>query len=408
MKNTKSASGDVSAVSASKENAKYKRTLYACYLGYITQAAGNNFSPLLFVTFHDTFGIPLSQITLLVTLNFTIQLLVDLISAKWVDKIGYRSAIVAAHMFSAAGLVGLAVFPYIMPPIAGLLLSVVFYAIGGGMIEVLISPIVEATPTENKASSMSLLHSFYCWGTVAVILISTGVFAVFGTGCWRVLSCVWAILPIATAVMFTRVPILTLAEAEGESMPLHELLSRRIFWIFVLLMIAAGASEQGMIQWASTFAERGLGVTKTVGDIVGPCMFAALQGTARSFYAKMGGRVDLLKSIVGCGFVCILSYAISAFSPIPIIALVGCALCGLSVGILWPGIFSIANVKCKGGGTAMFALLALAGDVGCAGGPTLVGAVSGMFGDSFTYGLSAAIIFPVMLIVCALICKKMK
>ena len=389
-------------------NTKYKHTIYACYLGYITQAAGNNFTPLLFVTFHDTFGIPLSQITLLVALNFIIQLFVDLASAKWIDRIGYRSAVVAAHIFSAAGLCGLAFFPFIFDPFAGLLLSVAFYAVGGGMIEVLVSPIVEATPTDNKSSAMSLLHSFYCWGTVLVILVSTGAFAAFGIGCWRILACVWALLPLATAILFTRVPILTLAEAEGDSMPMRELLGRRIFWVFVILMVGAGASEQGMIQWASTFAERGLGVTKAVGDIVGPCLFSVLMGAARIFYAKKSKSVDLLSCIIWSGALCIFSYLLAAFAPSPMLSLLGCALCGLSVGIMWPGIFSIANVKCKGGGTAMFALLALAGDVGCAGGPSLVGAVSGAFGDSFTYGLAAAVIFPLMLIICAAICKRIK
>lgn len=386
----------------------YRLTRCACYLGYITQAVGNNFAPLLFVAFHDQLGIPLSRITLLVTLNFMVQLIADIVSAKLPNLIGVRASIVIAHISSAIGVGGLAVFPFIFDPYAGLLVSVVFYAAGGGMLEALISPVVEATPTKNKSSAMSMLHSFYCWGTVLVIFVSTCVFAAFGVGCWRIVAAAWAILPIATAIFFTRVPILTLDEVEGGSIPLSELFSRRAFWLFVILMIMAGASEHGMIQWASTFAERGLGVTKAVGDFVGPCMFAALQGAARTWYAKAGEKYELLPCIIGCGFLCAASYLIAAFSPIPIVALLGCALCGLSVGILWPGIFSIANVKCKGGGTTMFALLALAGDLGCAGGPTLVGAVSGAFGDSFTYGMCAAAVFPIILIVCASICRKMK
>ena len=387
----------------------YKHTVYACYLGYITQAAVNNFAPLLFVTFHDTFGIPTEEITLLIALNFIIQLTVDLISAKLIDRVGYRRAVVAAHVFSAVGLAGLAVFPIMTGnPFAGLLTAVICYAVGGGLIEVLISPIVEACPTDNKSSAMSLLHSFYCWGTVFVIIVSTCVCAAFGTKSWRVLSCIWAILPIVTAVIFTRVPILTLDDVESEHIPVKELLSRRIFWLFVLLMVAAGASEQGMIQWASTFAERGLGVSKTVGDIVGPCLFAVLMGAARVFYAKKSESLDLLSCIIWSGVLCVFSYLCAAFAPTPMLSLLGCALCGLSVGIMWPGVFSIAPVRCRGGGTAMFALLALAGDVGCAGGPSLVGMVSGVFGDSFSVGLASAVVFPMMLIVCAVLCLRVK
>ena len=387
----------------------YKHTIYACYLGYIVQAAGNNFAPLLFVIWGDSFGIPTGQITMLIALNFIVQLTVDLISAKFIDRVGYRRAVVAAHIFSALGLAGLAVFPFILgDSFIGLLLAVFCYAIGGGLIEVLISPIVEACPTDKKSSAMSILHSFYCWGTVFVILISTGVLGVFGAGSWRVLACVWALLPAANAVIFTRVPILTLAEVDDEHIPTRKLLSRRIFWLLMLLMVAAGASEQGMIQWASMFAERGLGVTKSVGDIVGPCLFAVLMGAARVFYAKKSESVDLLRCITWSGVLCAASYLCAAFAPTPILSLLGCALCGLSVGILWPGVFSVAAVRCRGGGTALFALLALAGDVGCAGGPSLVGGISGAFGDSFQVGLASAVVFPAILIICSVVCRRIK
>lgn len=387
----------------------YKHTIYACYLGYIVQAAGNNFAPLLFVIWGDVFGIPTGQITMLIALNFMIQLTVDLISAKFIDRVGYRRAVIAAHIFSAVGLAGLAVFPFILgDSFNGLLIAVFCYAVGGGLIEVLISPIVEACPTDSKSSAMSLLHSFYCWGTVFVILVSTAVLGVFGTGSWRILACVWAVLPAANAFIFTRVPILTLADVDEKRIPAGGLLSSRIFWVLVLLMIASGASEQGMIQWASMFAERGLGVTKTVGDIVGPCLFAVLMGVSRVFYAKKSESLDLLRCITWSGVLCAASYLCAAFSPVPLMSLFGCALCGLSVGILWPGVFSVAAVRCRGGGTTLFALLALAGDLGCTGGPSLVGGISGLFGDSFTAGLASAVVFPVMLIACSVVCRRMK
>ena len=386
----------------------YRHTIYASYLGYITQAIINNLVPLLFLVFQDTFGIPLQKITLLITMNFAIQLVVDFLSAKFVDKIGYRPCIVAAHVFAAAGLVGLSVFPYLFSdPFLGLLLSIFLYAIGGGLTEVLISPIVEACPTDNKASVMSLLHSFYCWGTVGVIVLSTLFLAVFGKASWRILACLWAILPAANAFFFARVPIAPLVQ-EGESLSIKELFSMRIFWIFVVLMIASGASEQAMSQWASAFAERGLGVTKTVGDLTGPCMFSILMGSSRVLYAKFSDRINLLSFIIGSCVLCIIAYLLASLSPSPVLALVGCGLCGLSVGILWPGVFCLASARCRKGGTAMFALLALAGDLGCSGGPTTVGMAASAFGDNLNLGLLFALIFPIVLILGCLACMRMK
>ncbi len=386
----------------------FRHTVYACYLGYIVQAIGINFTPLLFVTFHDSLGIPTRKITLLVALTFLIQLLVDLASAKLVDRIGYRTAIVAANILSTVGIAGLAIFPSVFSDaFTGLLVAVFCYAVGGGLIEVIVSPIVESCPGDEKASAMGILHSFYCWGTVFVILASTVVFAVFGVGCWRVLALLWAVVPAFTAVYFSFVPILTPDDVVDEHITTGELLSRPIFWVLAVLMMASGASELGMMQWASTFAERGLGVSKTVGDIVGPCLFAALQGAARVFYAKKGESVDLLKYITWCGAVCVFSYLCAGLAPHPALSLFGCALCGLSVGILWPGVFSVAAVRCRGGGTALFALLALAGDLGCTGGPSLVGAVSGALGDSFSIGLTSAAVFPLILVAAALVCRGM-
>lgn len=386
----------------------YQHTIYASYLGYITQAIVNNLAPLLFLIFKDAFGIPIQKITLLITVNFLIQLWVDLLSAKFVDIIGYKICIVSAHIFSAIGIGGLAFFPKLAPdPYIGILASVVLYAVGGGLIEVLVSPIVEACPTDNKASVMSLLHSFYCWGTVAVIGVSTLFMNFMGKGSWTLLAGLWALLPLFNAVYFSQVPIIALT-GDGEGMSFKELFSLNAFWIFILLMITAGASEQSMSQWASAFAESGLGISKTIGDLAGPCLFAVLMGSARVFYAKFSGRINLLSFIVGSGFLCIASYALAVLSISPMLSLIGCGLTGLSVGILWPGIFSLASARYPRGGTAMFALLALAGDLGCSGGPTLVGMVSSIFGDNLKTGLAAAILFPIILIACGGVYKKME
>ncbi|MBS5874169.1 MAG: MFS transporter [Clostridiales bacterium] len=384
----------------------YNHTLYASYLGYITQAIVNTFVPLLFLTFQSTYQISLERITSLVTVNFGIQLVVDLLSTKWVDKIGYRISIVAAHICAAGGLAGLGIFPDLFPdPYWGLLFAVGLYAVGGGLIEVLVSPIVEACPTEKKSAAMSLLHSFYCWGCVLVILISTLFFSIFGIANWRVLSLVWAALPLLNAFYYSQVPIATLHE-EGEAMPARKLFSSGVFWVFALLMVCAGASEQAMSQWASAFAESGLQISKSVGDLAGPCMFSILMGVTRVFYAKFSERINLTAFMIGSGILCIVSYLLTSLSVYPLLSLVGCGLCGLSVGILWPGAFSLACTACPKGGTAMFALLALAGDLGCSAGPSLVGFVSDAAQGNLKAGLLAAIGFPILLLLGLLACKK--
>lgn len=338
---------------------KYQKTIYACFVGYIVQAIVNNFVPLLFLTFEKSYHIPLSQITMLITINFGIQLLVDLLSAGFVDRIGYRVSVVLAHVFAAVGLVGLVLLPEIMPnAFAGLLIAVFIYALGGGLIEVLISPIVESCPTDNKEKAMSLLHSFYCWGHVGVVLLSTVFFGIFGIANWKILACIWALIPVINAFVFAKTPIAPLIE-EGESgMTMLDLCKSKVFWVMMLMMLCAGASEQAVSQWASTFAEKGLGVTKTIGDLAGPMTFAILMGSSRAFYGKFGHKIDLDRFMLGSSVLCIFSYLLIVASPVPFLSLVGCGICGLSVGIMWPGTFSKASVALKNGGTAMFALLA--------------------------------------------------
>lgn len=390
-------------------NTKYQKTIYACFVGYVVQAIINNFVPLLFLTFESTYRIPLSQITMLITFNFGIQLLVDLLSAGFVDRIGYRVSIMLAHIFAAAGLLGLAVLPEILPSAyVGLLISVTIYALGGGLLEVLVSPIVESCPTDNKEKTMSLLHSFYCWGHVAVVLLSTLFFRIFGIENWKLLTVIWVIVPAINAFVFAKAPMAPLVEEGETGMTMAELFRNKLFWILMLMMACAGASEQAVSQWASTFGERGLGVSKTLGDLAGPMAFAVLMGSARAFYGKLGDRIDLDRFMIGSGLLCILSYLCISLSSSPVFSLVGCAVCGLSVGIMWPGSFSKASALIKNGGTAMFALLALAGDLGCSGGPTLVGYISSMASDDLKKGILTAVIFPVLLVAGVLFSGKLK
>ncbi|WP_373218056.1 sugar MFS transporter [Ruminococcus sp. 5_1_39BFAA] len=385
----------------------YQTTIYACFIGYVVQAIVNNFVPLLFLTFQKSYGIPLSSITMLVTINFGIQLIVDLLSAGFVDKIGYRTAVVIAHVCAVCGLVSLTVMPDLFSnPFTGLLVAVIIYAIGGGLIEVLISPIMEACPTDNKEQAMSLLHSFYCWGHVGVVLISTIFFGLFGISNWKILALIWAVIPFINGIIFTKAPIAPLIEEGETGFSIKELFGKKVFWILMLMMTCAGASEQAVSQWASAFAEKGLGVSKTIGDLAGPMAFAVLMGISRAYYGKYGNKIDLDRFMAGSGILCVASYLCISLIPIPVIGLLGCAVCGLSVGIMWPGTFSKAAASLKSGGTAMFALLALAGDLGCSGGPTLAGMVSGQFGDNLRIGILSAIIFPVLLLVSLAVSRK--
>lgn len=383
-----------------KMRENYNHTIYACYIGYITQAIVNNFAPLLFLTFQSSYQVSLRQLAMLVSVNFGVQLLVDFASSLFVDKIGYRVCMVGAHLLAACGLIGLYLFPTLLPnAFVGILLAVVIYAIGGGLLEVLVSPVVEACPTEKKEAAMSLLHSFYCWGHVLVIICSTIFFTVFGLNNWGIMACIWAVIPLLNVFYFSRVPVPMLVE-EGEGMKVGELVKNGVFWKLFLMMLCAGASEQGMSQWASAFAESSLHISKTVGDLAGPCSFAIMMGLSRAFYGKFGESIKLESFMNGSSILCIISYCLASLTSNPVFGLIGCALCGLSVGIMWPGTFSIAAKSLRRGGTAMFALLALAGDLGCGSGPAVVGYISEAWGGSLQKGLLAAIIFPVLLMCC--------
>ena len=377
----------------------YKKTLIACYLGFITQAITSNFAPLLFLTFKSSYGISLEMIALIPLVFYLTQLLVDLVAVKFADKVGYRPCVVISQLVSAAGLILMAFLPELLPnAFVGIIISVVLYAIGSGLVEVLLSPIVEACPFENKAGVMSLLHSFFCWGSVGVILGSTVFFAIFGIENWKFLAMIWALVPLLNTINFISCPIERLVE-DGEGMRTSQLLRTPLFLLMILLMICAGASEATMTQWASAFTESALGVSKTVGDLAGPCLFAIFMGIARVFYGKFSEKLNLTKVMLYCGSLCVVCYLTAALSPIPIIGLVGCALCGLAVGSMWPGTLCISSQKCPTGGTAMFAFLALAGDLGAAAGPSMVGKIADAVGGNLKTGLLFATLFPIVMII---------
>ena len=385
----------------------YRKTLMACYLGFITQAICANFAPLLFLTFHKDYQISLGHIALIPTAFFLTQLIVDALCARYVDKIGYRRAIVGSQVTSALGLAGLAVLPEMLgDPFIGVILCVILYAIGSGLMEVLGSPIVEACPFDNKDTVMSLLHSFYCWGSVAVVLLSTVFFAVFGVACWKILACLWAVVPLWNIINFLRCPIEHLVE-DGQGMTIRQLCKAPLFWLAVLLMVCSGASELAMAQWASAYAEAALGLSKTLGDLLGPCLFAITMGISRVLYGKYGEKVELTSFMLGSGALCLVCYLLASMTANPIWGLVGCIACGFSVGIMWPGTLSITSARMPLGGTALFALLAMAGDLGGAFGPSMVGYVTQLAGDDLRAGLQVGCIFPIGLMIGLIIMRRM-
>lgn len=384
---------------------KYKKTLLACYLGFVTQAISANFTPLLFLTFKGSYGISLEKIALIPLVFYLTQLIVDLAATKFADKIGYRICVVASQALSALGLILMAILPDVLPvPFIGIIISVVLYAIGSGLVEVLVSPIVEACPFENKDGMMSLLHSFYCWGAMGVILGSTLFFGLFGLENWKIMTLIWALVPLYNTVNFISCPIERLNE-DGESMGIGKLLKTPIFWLMIILMVCSGASEASMAQWASAFTESAIGVSKTVGDLAGPCLFAMFMGITRVLYGKFSEKLDLTKVMLFCGIMCAGCYLLASLSPLPVLGLAGCALCGSAVGIMWPGSISISSRNCPKGGTAMFAFLALAGDLGATVSPAMVGGLSEMAGGDLKSGLIVATAFPVVLVIALALLK---
>ena len=384
----------------------FKATIGASCIGYVTQAILINFAPLLFVTFQKEFGLEIWQLSVLIASNFVTELLIDFICSKYVSTWGYRRCVIIALAFSVSGLLLLPILPTIMPQkFLALIIATIICGLGGGMIEVLISPIVEACPSKNKGGMMSLLHSFYCWGQMAVVLLSTIFFRTVGIDNWRLVSVIWAIVPAVALFMFCFVPINTLVEKSEES-SFKELLTSKIFWVLFIMMLCAGASEIAITQWASAFAEAGLGVEKWVGDLIGPCLFAITMGSARVFYAKMADKINLENGILISSCICVVSYLMIVFSPIPIISLIGCAICGIGCGMLWPGSYSIAMKRMPKGGVPLFGLLAFAGDLGCLSGPCVAGFVSDAFGGELKAGFLFSMIFPITLAIMVTVLKK--
>ncbi len=376
----------------------YRATVLAACLGYVVQSVVVNYTPLLFLTFRESFGISFSRLTLLVTVNFVVQLLTDFLSARLVRIFGFRKCLVAAHVFAAAGLGLLSFLPSLIDPFAAILLSTCVFAVGGGLLEVLVSPLCEACPVKNKTALMSFLHSFYCWGAILCASLSTLFFVLVGTDAWQLLTLLWALLPVLNGVLFCLVPIYENEKEEQEAPGTVALLRRKELWGMLLLMLAAGAAELSVGQWASAFTESALGVSKTMGDLIGVCGFAVMMGLARSLYATpLCLRVPIERAMMLCAALCTAGYLLIALAPSALLGLIGCAVCGFGVGIFWPSTYSFASRRIRGG-TPMFSLLALAGDLGCSVGPTVVGTAADLFGGDLKRGILIATVFPAVLL----------
>ncbi len=384
----------------------YKKTILACFGAFISQAIIVNFAPLLFLTFQSTYSIPLEEITLLVMVNFITQLITDLVASKYASRLGYRFCFVLAHIFCGVGLISMAFLPELINPFFALILSTCIYAIGGGLIEVMANPILEACPIENKSGIMSLMHSFYCWGVVAVVILSTLFFGVIGIHNWKTLSCLWSIIPLANALLIAKSPIYSIAEETKDRANYKELFTQKVFWLVIIIMICSGAAELTVSQWASTFVEKGLNLDKTMGDLLGVCGFSVFMGIARVLYAKYSTHISLITVIAVSAVLCVISYILIGLSSVPMLSLIGCMLCGFSVGVFWPGTISLASQKVKSGGTTMFALCAFGGDIGCSLGPALAGFMTGAFGDNMQLGIFSSVTFPILMLVSLLLLKK--
>jgi fucose permease len=383
----------------------YAQTRRACYVGYVTQAVVNNLAPLLFIVFQARYGLSYEMLGRLVLVNFGTQLVTDVVAVKVVDRTGYRLPLVLAHACCVLGLLFLAVLPSIFSaPYLGLCLAVVVYGIGGGLLEVVVSPVVDALPTpkDGKAAAMSLLHSFYCWGQVAVVLGTSLLLQRIGHGSWQVLPVVWALVPLANLVTFLRVPLPPTVPDEHRT-TLTTLFRSPRFAMTMVLMFCAGAAELTMSQWSSLFAERGLGLPKLWGDLAGPCLFALLMGIGRFGYGLAGETVPLIPALVAGGALAMVCYLTAALSSHALLGLAGCALCGLAVSLLWPGAFSLAAARFPHGGAAMFAILAVMGDAGASAGPWLAGAVADASSGGLHAGLLIGTVFPLGVVVTSVI-----
>lgn len=383
---------------------KYIPTKLAGYVGFVVQAIVNNFLPILFIVFQDIYGLGYEKLGRLIVFNFAVQMFIDFITPKIIHKIGYRRAAFLCQFTACLGLCLMSLLPRIMPsPYTAMFIAIAVYATGSGLMEVILSPMIEMLPTGNKSGNMAVLHSFYCWGQTVVVPLTTLMVFAFGYENWSYIPLVWAIVPFINMLAFLRVPIVEPGREVKQS-TLIELLKTPSFIIYMLMMFCGGASEIAMSQWASLFVEQALGVSKAIGDIVGPCLFALFMALGRVIYAKFSKKVSFTRLLIWLNILCFVCYVMVGISKIAALSLVFCALCGFSVSISWPGIYSAGARTFKTGGAVMFSAFAMCGDTGCALGPGLVGLVAEY--TNLNMGFIAAAVFPFIMVICSIIILK--
>ena len=383
----------------------YKTTKIACFIGFVVQAIINNFLPLLFIIFNTRYNLNYEQLGRLLFVNFFVQLIVDALTPALVKRIGYRGAAIACHGLAAAGLFMLGVLPLVFSNqiYACLVASIIVYASGSGIIEVCISPMVELLPGDKKGADMAFTHSFYCWGQAFTVLVSTLLIFLIGQQHWHFIPMFWAIIPLLNMINFMRVPVIEQPD-DPISKTANTLFKNRDFWIFAVIMICAGASEITMAEWASLFAQKALGVSKTVGDLLGPCAFAVCMGSGRVIFGLLDGKFNPQKALILNNILCVLCYVGVAVCNIPALSLIACALCGFSVSLSWPGTYSMAARHFPTGGTLMFSILALCGDLGCSIGPWLMGIVANS--TTLETGFLVCSVFPAFMVLTAPLLRK--
>ncbi len=386
----------------------YKHTIRACYAGTFTMSLVSNLTPLLFVILMDSFGLTFEQVGRLTLVNFMTQIAADLVFSKPVDKWGVRPFVAGGHFLCTIGLVLFALAPMYAPhnTYIWFMVSTVLFSCGGGLLELLLSPIVQAIPGDEKARAMSMLHSFYAWGFILVVVLTTTALGVFGSANWPLIMITWAILPLATGIAFLKVPLAPQVSEEQRTRT-GVLLSSAFFVVVVLGIAAGGAAEVSMSQWISAFTERALGLSKQMGDLVGVCMFALFLGIGRASYGKWGGKTDVTTLMLWGAVGSVLCFLGAALIPNPILAMACCAANGLCVSLLWPGSIVTAAARFPLAGASMFAILAAGGDVGAAFGPWAVGAVADVVPSGLRGGLLVGTIYPAIMVVCMLVVRAM-
>lgn len=354
----------------------YQLTTISCFVGIFCQAVSSNITAILFIPLMTLYGLSYVHLGLLVGINFTTQVLVDIIASRLVDRYGFRVFVLPSDILAVIGLVLFGLTPVLFDNIlTGLVFSTIIFSASCGLQEVMLSPIVNAIPHNDKGPAMALMHSFYAWGQVATIIITTLFLFFFGIENWQVIVFLWALVPLVNFFMFLAAPFPGVIH-ENQRMTMRDLILKPFYLVALLAIMGGAATELVMNQWSSTFSEKVLELPKVTGDILGMCGFAVFLGLGRVLYGRYGSKINMNNVLVGSAAAAVVCYIAVAISPLPAISLAACAVCGLAASLLWPGTLVITAEKYPLAGAWIFAILAAAGDIGAASGPFAAGVIT--------------------------------